>query len=249
MPTLTMRSALITGATGGIGRATALALARDGVSLLVNDLPGSPLGELEAELAAAGSPGVVAIPGDVSRRDEVRSMVDAAVEAFGRIDVLIANAGVIQGRHYVAELEEDDWDRVIDVNLKGTYLLCRFAVPHIPANASGRVITFSSELAYTGREELAHYCAAKAGIMGFTKSLARELGPAGITVNSVAPGPVDTAMLRANPKSYNESRRLEIPLQRWGTPEDIASTVKFLASDEASFYTGWVLSPNGGFVM
>jgi 3-oxoacyl-[acyl-carrier protein] reductase len=138
---------------------------------------------------------------------------------------------------------------VIDVNLKGTFFLCHFGVPHIPPNSSGRVITFSSELAYTGREELAHYCAAKAGIMGFTKSLARELGPAGITVNSVAPGPVDTAMLRANPKSYNESRRLEIPLQRWGTPEDIASTVTFLASDDASFYTGWVLSPNGGFVM
>jgi len=208
------RAVLITGATGGIGRATALAFAEQGASLLVNDLPGTALAELEQELRTAGATAVVPAEGDVSRRDDVRAMVDAAVEAFGRIDVLVANAGVIQGRHHVEELSEEDWDRVIDVNLKGTFLCCHYAIPHIPRHASGRVITFSSELAYTGREELAHYCAAKSAIMGFTKSLARELGPAQITVNAVAPGPVDTAMLRANPKSYNESRRLEIPLQR-----------------------------------
>lgn len=161
--------------------------------------------------------------------------------------MLVNNAGVSTHIPFL-ELPVAEFDRLLAVNLRGTFLCCRAVCPNMVRRASGVVTNIASELALIGAPGLVHYSASKGGVVALSKALARELAPA-VRVNVVAPGPTETEMLMAHPDEYNDDKRREIPLQRWGRPEDIAGTIAFLASADATYYTGWVLSPNGGTVM
>ncbi|MGH7319704.1 MAG: SDR family NAD(P)-dependent oxidoreductase [Candidatus Rokuibacteriota bacterium] len=242
--------ALVTGASRGIGREIALTLAREGASVGVFHVPdpeqtGLAAGVVDEARQAGGR--AIALPADVTDAVAVRQAVTLLIEAFGRLDVVVTNAGIIHRGPFV-DVTEADWDRVIAVNLKGTFTAIHAALPHLIRQRSGKIVTVASELALIGRAGGAAYAASKAGVIGLTKSLARELAPLGINVNAVAPGPTDTEMLRSNPEFVDENRG-NVPLGRWGHPRDIALTVLFLASDESEYYAGQVLSPNGGVVM
>jgi 3-oxoacyl-[acyl-carrier protein] reductase len=242
--------ALVTGASRGIGREIALTLAREGAAVGVGHYPDAEHTALAAEVVAQARQSggkTVALPGDVTDAAAMRAAVAALLEAFGRIDAVVTNAGIIH-RAPLVDVTEADWDRVIAVNLKGTFTAIHAVLPHLIRQRSGKIVTVASELAFIGRAGAAAYAASKAGVIGLTKSLARELSPLGINVNAVAPGPVDTDMLRSNPE-FRDENRLNVPLRRWGHPQDIALTVLFLASADSDFYAGQVLGPNGGVVM
>ena len=189
---------------------------------------------------------VVAIEADVACRTEVAEMVERAVGEFGRIDILVNNAG-ISPECPLQETTDEVWDRVHAVNLKGQFLVCQAAVPFMRLAGYGRIINIASEQGLIGAVDMSAYCASKAGILGLTKALARELAPAGILVNCIAPGPVDTAMLADRDRTPELASR--IPLGRIGRPDEIAFAVLFLASPQSSWTTGQILSPNGGVVM
>lgn len=240
--------ALVTGAATGIGAATARALAAEGAAVVVNHRgTGAQARAVVGEIEAAGGR-ALAVEADVADADAVAAMVSAAHEAFGPIGILVNNAGIIS-RATIMELEEAEWDRVLNTNLKGVYLVARAVVPDMVERGRGRIINISSDLALTGEARLTHYCAAKSGVIGLTKALALELIPHGINVNAIAPGMTETPMLTANPITYNPQRERSIPAGRWGRPEDVAASVCFLASAEADYYVGWLLSPNGGIAM
>jgi 3-oxoacyl-[acyl-carrier protein] reductase len=242
--------ALVTGASRGIGREIALTLAREGAAVGVNHLPdpeqAALAGAVVEEVTQAGGK-ATALPADVADHGAVRDAVASLLGAFGRIDILVTNAGIAH-RGRLVELTEADWDRVIAVNLKGTFNAIHAVLPHMIERKSGKIITIASELAFLGRAGMPHYAASKAGVIGLTKSVAREVSPLGINVNAVAPGPVDTDLLRSNPEFRYENQE-HIPLRRWGHPRDIAASVLFLASEESAYYAGQVLGPNGGVVM
>jgi 3-oxoacyl-[acyl-carrier protein] reductase len=189
---------------------------------------------------------VVTVEADVASRAEVAAMVERAVGEFGRIDIVVNNAGISPERP-LQETTDEIWDRVLAVNLKGQFLVCQAAVPFMRSAGYGRIINIASEQGLIGAVDMSAYCASKAGIFGLTKALARELAPAGILVNCIAPGPVDTAMLADRDKTPELASR--IPLGRIGRPEEIAFAVLFLASPRSSWTTGQILSPNGGVVM
>ena len=242
------RVVLVTGASSGIGAATAVMLAGDGAAVAVNhlDQPDAAAGVVERIRAGGGR--ARAIAADVSDEAQVRSLVDEVTRTLGPVTVLVNNAGIIS-RSDCVDLAEAEWDRVLAVNLKGAFLCSKHALPGMVGAGRGRIINVSSDLAYTGEARLIHYCAAKGGLISLTRALAREVIGHGVTVNAVAPGLTETPMLTANPVTYNDERRRSIPAGRWGRPEDVAATIRFLASEEAAYYVGWVLSPNGGIVM
>jgi 3-oxoacyl-[acyl-carrier protein] reductase len=188
----------------------------------------------------------LAVEADVASRAEVAAMVDRAVGEFGRIDIVVNNAG-ISPECPLAETSEEVWDRVHAVNLKGQFLVCQAVVPFMRSAGYGRIINIASEQGLIGAVDMSAYCASKAGIFGLTKALARELAPAGILVNCIAPGPVDTAMLAHRDRTPELASR--IPLGRIGRPDEIAFAVLFLASPQSSWTTGQIISPNGGVVM
>lgn len=239
------RTALVTGAATGIGRATALRLAQAGATVWVNHLgQASAAGDVVREIAAAGGR-AQAIEADVSDAAAVQRMA----EAVGAVDVLVNNAGVIQEKPFL-ETTEADWDRMQAVDLKAVFLVCRAIIPGMLSKGQGAIVNIASDLGILGRERYAPYCAAKAGVIGLTKSLAREFAPQHIRANAVAPGPVATAMVSLEHMSAEwVEKELAIPQHRLGAPEEIADTVLFLASDLSRFYTGQVLGPNGGSVM
>lgn len=242
--------ALVTGASRGIGREIALALVREGASVGVGHFPDPEQTTLAAgvvEQARQAGAKAVALPGNVADTAAMGAAVATLVDAFGRLDVVVTNAGIIHRRPLV-EVTEAEWDRVIAVNLKGTFNTIHAALPHLIRQRSGKIVTVASELALIGRAGAAAYAASKAGVIGLTKSLARELSPLGINVNAVAPGPTDTDMLRSSAE-FRDENKANVPLRRWGHPRDIALTVLFLASDDSEYYAGQVLSPNGGVVM
>jgi 3-oxoacyl-[acyl-carrier protein] reductase len=242
--------ALVTGASRGIGREIALTLAREGAAVGVNHLPDPEQAGLAAalleDLRGLGAR-AVALPADVTDGPAMREAGRRLVEAFGRVDVVVTNAGIIDRRPFL-EVTEADWDRVLAVNLRGTFNAIQAVLPHMLRQGGGKVVTVASELALIGRAGAAAYAASKAGVIGLTKSLAREFSPRGIHVNAVAPGPVDTDMLRSNP-DFRDENRANVPLRRWGHPRDVALTVLFLASADSDYYAGQVLGPNGGVVM
>ncbi|MEV0388565.1 SDR family NAD(P)-dependent oxidoreductase [Nonomuraea sp. NPDC050643] len=238
--------ALVTGAATGIGAATARALAREGAVVAINHWRRPEQAEaLAAELSGTGA---FAVEADVSAAAAVGEMVEHVEKTAGPIDLLVNNAAILS-RADSAELAEDEWDRVLAVNLTGVFLCCKYVARSMIPRRSGRIVNISSDLAFTGEARLAHYCAAKAGVLGLSKALARELIPYGVRVNVVAPGMTETPMLMANPVAYNPGRQAAIPAGRWARPAEIAASICFLASPEADYYVGAVLCPNGGLVI
>jgi 3-oxoacyl-[acyl-carrier protein] reductase len=236
--------ALVTGATQGIGRATALALANAGARVWLNHLQQEAAAlALVAEIEAAGG-SAAAVAADVANPQEVSAMFDTIL-AYGELDILVNNAGIILEKAFV-DTDEDDWARVLGVDLGGVYRCCRHALAHMQARGNGSIVNIASELGQLGRERYAAYCTAKAGVIGLTKSLAREFAPA-IRINGVAPGPVDTPMVSLEHMSDEMiAREVAIPAGRLGRPEEIAAAVLFLVSPQASFFHGQLLGANGG---
>jgi len=250
MAYLSSKVALITGASRGIGAATAIRFAEQGANLALNYLRSEAEASIVAARARAHGVRVIAIQADVSRFEDVRAMFERTLDEFGRLDIVVANAGIWTG-DAVDELDESKWQTTIDVNLKGVYACCHFAAKLMKPQGSGCLITVSSTAGQRGEAFHSHYAASKGGIISLTKSLASELGPHGINVNCVAPGWVDTDM-SADP--LRKRRELEkivegIPLRRVATADDVAGPILFLASDLARHVTGEVLNVNGGSVL
>ena len=247
MPTISLegKTALVTGAATGIGRAIAVALATAGARIAVNHFGrAAEARQLVKEIAAAGA-SAIEIEADITKAARVDRMVNKVRDALGPIDILVNNAGVILEKPFL-ETSEEDWDFVLNTDLKAVFLCSRTVLPGMVAHGSGVVINIASELGFLGRERYGPYCAAKAGVVGLTRAMAREFAPA-IRVNAIAPGPINTPMLSLDNMSAEMlERERAIPARRVGEPEEIAGTALFLASDLASFYYGQVLSPNGG---
>jgi 3-oxoacyl-[acyl-carrier protein] reductase len=243
--------ALVTGASRGIGREIALAFAREGADVACNYNKSPAAAEsLVAAIEAMGRR-TVAIQGDVGKPEEIERMVNAATETFGRIDVLVNNAGFLNV-HPIAEMPLGVWDELIAAHLRGTFLTTQLVLPQMLERRSGRIINIASQLAYKGRAGLAHYCAAKAGIIAFTRVLALEVSRHGVYANCIAPGPIATEIMpRTGPPDPEEEARFAdtLPIGRLGTVEEVAPTAVFLASDDSTYYVGQTLGPNGGDVM
>ncbi len=244
------RVALVTGGARGIGAATAQRFARDGARVAIADLDAEGCERLAEELRAAGAE-ALAIGCDVSDAGQVQSMVDQVVERFGRLDILVNNAGITRD-NLLFKMTEDDWDRVMAVHLRGAFLCSRAAQKPMVERKYGRIISLSSTSALGNRGQ-ANYSAAKAGLQGFTRTLAIELGQFGITVNAVAPGFIDTDMTRATAQRLGitfeqmaTALSNEIPLRRVGQPGEVASVIAFLASEDASYVSGQVIYVKGG---
>jgi 3-oxoacyl-[acyl-carrier protein] reductase len=225
-----------------------LAFARAGASVVINHLgQADQAAALRSSIEALGARAWV-IEADVSVAAEVARLVDHAVSACGAVDVLVNNAGILQEKPFL-DTTEADWDRMLGTDLKSVFLMSRAVLPGMLARQSGVIINIASDLGLLGRAQYATYCAAKAGVIGLTKSLAREFAPH-IRVNAIAPGPVNTAMVSLQSMSAESiAKELEIPQARFAEPEEIADTALFLASDLSRFYCGQVLGPNGGSVM
>lgn len=246
--TLRGRVALVTGAATGIGRATARALAQAGASVAVNHLAQpEAAGALVRELEALGVR-AAAFEADVTRSADIARMLAGVEAALGPVDVLVNNAGIILEKSLV-ETREDEWDRLLAVDLKSVFLMSRAVLPAMQARDAGVIVNIASDLGLLGRANFTAYCAAKAGVIGLTRALARECAPH-IRVNAVAPGAVNTAMVAPESMSAASlAQELAVPQGRLAEPQEIAATVVFLASELARFYCGQVLSPNGGSVM
>ena len=237
-------TAIVTGAGSGIGQAIALRLAADGYNVLVNDF------RVEAAKATADKIGAkaVAIGGDVSVEADVAAMVAAAEAAFGPITHLVNCAGYVHQARFT-DLTVSNFDRMIAVHLRGTFLCTHAVLKGMLARGSGVIVNIASQLGQIGGNELVHYSAAKAGIIGMTKSLAREVSAQGVRVNAVAPGPINTPLVRNLSADWQRAKAAELPLGRFGEPEEVANTVAFLCSPEASLFVGQTLGPNSGDVM
>jgi 3-oxoacyl-[acyl-carrier protein] reductase len=239
--------ALVTGAGRGIGRATALRLAADGCSIIVTDIDKQSAKNVAKDVASNGCCSL-AIGADVSKLPEVDNMVSEALRKFGKIDILVNNAGTVTSPAFAADMKEDDWRRVLEVHLYGTFYCTRAVARSMMKQRNGRIINTSSVAWLTGLVGDAAYCAAKAGIVGFTRTVAKELGPYGITVNAIAPGVIDTEMNRPvldNPDIRKALIR-DTPVRRIGTPEDIAEVSAFLSLPEAGFINGQTIIVDGG---
>ncbi len=248
MGRLEKRIAIVTGAGQGIGRAIALGMAREGAALVIADLDEANAGAVGREIERVGGK-ASALYTDISNEGSVRGMIDHTLNEHGRVDILVNNAGIFPTSS-VEEMAEEEWDRVIGTNLIGTFLCSRAVVPHLLTQRSGRIISLTSGRAFQGARHGAHYAASKAGIIAFSKSLALELAPYGITVNVICPGITDTAQPRGHQTEeqiYAQGQR--IPLGRIGQPEDLAGPAIFLASDAAGFITGQTILANGGGIM
>jgi 3-oxoacyl-[acyl-carrier protein] reductase len=243
MARLAGKRCLVTGAGRGIGRAIALAFVREGADVAVLDRREDLASEVAREIGAKA-----AVTADVAVEDSVEAGIRAAQDALGGIDVLVNNAG-IDTTSLVRDMPTAMWDEMMAVNLRSVFLCTRAVLPGMIERSWGRIISTSSQLAHKGAAEMAHYAAAKAGVIGFTRSLAYEVAANGITVNAICPGPIDTELFRAIPEAWRERKLAELPIGRAGTVDEIAPTAVLLASDEGSFYVGATLNPNGGDVM
>jgi len=242
--------ALVTGGSKGLGAEMCSAFASSGAKVVLNYSANSVAAEQVADSIRRKGGDVLTVHADVSKERDVRRMIDTAVFTYGRIDVLVNNAGV-NSDFLVEDLDVEEWDRIMAVNLRGTFLCCKHAIPIMRKGGFGRIINLSSNGVRKGSAYHAHYAAAKVGIIGFTRSLARELGKDGITVNAVAPGRILTDMLISNLRHSDKREEWlrQTPLGRFGEPREVAATILFLASEQASYITGQVVAVDGGLLM
>jgi len=240
--------ALVTGGGRGIGRAIALRLAEAGANVVVNDIgDAAPVEAVVGEIKAMGRQ-ALAVLADVSSAKEVDRLVEETISAYGRVDILVNNAGIARDQ-LLLRMTEEEWDRVLVVDLKSVFLCTRAVLKHMVKERRGRVISIASIVGMVGNPGQANYAAAKAGIIGFTRTVAKEVASRGITVNAVAPGFIDTEMTQKLKEEWKEELKKRIPLGRLGSPADVAEAVAFLASEEAGYITGQVLVIDGGMAM
>ena len=243
-----VRTAIVTGGSRGIGRAVCLALAAQKNNVVVNYAGSASAAEETAALCRKKGVQAIAVQADVSREEGVQSLFDAALSAFGRVDVLVNNAGITRDG-LLLRMSEEDFDTVLSTNLKGAFLCCKKAARLMMKQRYGRIVCISSVVGLRGNAGQANYAASKAGLIGFTKSLAKELAARGVTANAVAPGFIDTDMTRALPEAVRENILAQIPQAHLGTAEDVANAVSFLTSDTSGYITGQVLCVDGGMAM
>ena len=241
------RVALVTGASQGIGRACALHLARNGASVAVAARNAQKLDELVAEIASTGAK-AAAFAMDVVDEEQVKAGIKAALAHFGKIDILVNNAGITRDQ-LVMRMKRADWDAVLATNLTSAYLAIQQVIPSMLKQRWGRIINISSVFGRTGQAGQANYAASKAGLLGLTMAIAREVASRSITCNAVAPGFIETNMTAGLSDEFKQTALKQIPLGRVGTPDDVANAVTFLASEEAAYITGHVLNVNGGMLM
>jgi 3-oxoacyl-[acyl-carrier protein] reductase len=239
--------AFVTGASQGIGRTCALRLAKDGAAVAVAARNQEKLNDLVQEISAAGGK-AAAFTLDVANEDHIKETIKAAIAQLGKIDILVNNAGITRDQ-LVMRMKRADWDAVLQTNLTSAYLCIQQVITSMLKQKWGRIINITSVFGQMGQAGQANYAASKAGLIGLTMAIAREVGSRSITCNAVAPGFIETAMTATLSEEFKQNAVKQIPLGRVGTPDDVASAVAFLASDEASYITGHVLSVNGGMLM
>ena len=240
--------ALITGSARGIGKAIAETLAKRGANLVITDLNIDQAAATAEEIRSNLGVETLALQVDVSDFDSANTMIKGALEAYDQVDILVNNAGITRD-NLIMRMDESDWDSVLDVNLKGAWNCSKAIIRPMMKKRYGRIINISSVSGLAGQAGQTNYSASKAGLVGFTKALAREVASRNITVNAVAPGFIPTALTVDLPDELKDGMMKLIPLNRWGTPEEIAYAVAFFASEEASYITGPVLSVDGGMMM
>lgn len=242
------KTAIVTGASRGIGKAIALKLASMGANIVLNYRSNEEeANEVEREIEEYGVK-VLKVKGDISKLIDVENLIALAKETFGTIDIMVNNAGITKDT-LILRMKEEDFDSVIDVNLKGVFNCLKSITPIMVKQKSGKIINLSSVVGLVGNPGQVNYSASKAGVIGMTKSLAKEVGARGITVNAVAPGFIETKMTDVLGEKFKEEAKKGIPLKRLGDPRDVANVVGFLASEEANYITGQVINVDGGMVM
>jgi 3-oxoacyl-[acyl-carrier protein] reductase len=241
------RVALITGAAQGIGKSVALLLAQNGADIVVSDINFEKAEETAKEIESIGSK-AIAIKVDVANLKDVERMVESILEKFGKIDILVNNAGITRDK-LILRMTEEDWDAVLNVNLKGTFNCTKAVVRHMAKQRSGKIVSIASVVGEMGNAGQVNYSASKAGVIGLTKTIAREFAQRRINVNAIAPGYIETPMTEVLPEKVKEELKRLIPMERLGKPEDVAEAVLFLVSEESNYITGQVLNVNGGIYM
>jgi 3-oxoacyl-[acyl-carrier protein] reductase len=246
---LSGKVAIVTGSARGIGRAIALKLAEVGADIVVNDIPAAAesLESTATEIRALQRQ-VLAVTADVSSKDEVNRLVDAAVSTFGHIDIMVNNAGVTRDQ-LLMRMTDEEWDTVLNIDLKSAFLCSRAVIRHMMKQRWGRIISIASVVGIIGNASQVNYAAAKAGVIGLTRSIAKEVGSRGITANAIAPGYIDTRMTEQLDEKRKQAFLERVPLGCAGTPRDVAEAVAFLASEEAKYITGQVLNVDGGMAL
>ena len=248
MNKLVGRTAIVTGGAKGIGRGIAEAFAYEGADVAIADIAINDQATAVIESIQQTGRKAIFIRTDVADEQQVQNMVEAVKRDFGHIDILVNNAGIFT-QALVENLTVADWDKVIGVNLRGTFLCAHFVLPYMLDQGWGRIINIASQLGYIGGQEVAHYSASKGGVIAFTKALAREVATRNVLVNAIAPGPILTDLLASETEEWKSAKLAELPIGRFGEVSEVAPTAVFLASDDATYYVGQTLGPNGGDVM
>lgn len=242
------KTALVTGSGRGLGKAIALKLARMGANIVLNDIETSDSVDATAEEFKSAGYAVAVAKGDVRKEEDVKRMIKVSLDTFGSLDILVNNAGITKDKPMLM-MPEKDWDDVLDINLKGAFLCTKAAAKVMIKQKSGKIINIASVAGQYGNPGQANYSASKAGLIGLTKTTAKELAPRGITCNAVAPGLIESKMTEVLPEEIKQNYLKNIALGRFGTPEDVANVVGFLASSDSDYVTGQIIDIDGGLVM